>query len=166
MSIVEDNSSRTALNSQKPIGDEFGQGEIIVEKINAQNTSKKFSSFISKGSQEVNIDGTVFLKSAKGDIVISGKEIFCGNVKYPFEEILGIVRSGNNLIKSVDVTLESKIKNKRYHIELEIISENSDKIFSKLTRISMKPERDLTRHTVKRQGKFLKERFGLRRNSR
>lgn len=164
MSIVEDNSSRTALNSQKPVGDEFGQGEIIVEKINAQNTSKKFSSFISKGSQEVNIDGTAFMKSAKGDIIISEREIFCGNVKYPFDRIIGIVRSGNNVMKSVDVTMETMIESRRYHIELEILTENIDEVFSKLTKISMNPERDLTRHTVRNQSNFLKDRFGLRRN--
>ena len=112
MSIIEDNSSKTAFNSPKPIGEEFGHGEIIVEKINAQNTSKKFSSFISKGSQEVNIDGTTFTKSAKGNIIISENEIICGNVKYPFDKIVGIVRSANNLMKSVDVTLETMIENK------------------------------------------------------
>ena len=164
MSIIEDNSSKTAFNSPKPIGEEFGHGEIIVEKINAQNTSKKFSSFISKGSQEVNIDGTTFTKSAKGNIIISENEIICGNVKYPFDKIVGIVRSANNLMKSVDVTLETMIENKRYHIELEIISDCSDKIFSKLTRLSMRPERDLTRHSIKNQSNFLKDRFGLRRN--
>ncbi len=164
MSITNDKNSRTALGSQKPSEKEFGVGEIIVEKINPQNTSKKFSSFIPKGSHEVNIDGTAFMKSAKGNIYVSENEIVCGNVKYPFNNIIGIVRSNNNLIKSVETIVECIIENKRYHIKLQIITEDSDKLFSKLTKISMRPDHDLTRHSVKNQSNFLKDRFGLRRN--
>ena len=164
MSIIDDKTSRTPLGSQKPSGENFGIGEIILEKISPQNTSKKFSSFIRKGSHEVNIGGMTFMKTANGNIYVSDKKITCGNVTYPFNRIIGIVRSGNNLIKSVEAILESIIDNKRYHLKLEIISENSDSLFATLNKIVMRADRDLTRHTIKNQSNFLKDRFGLQRN--
>jgi len=164
LTINEDSSSRTALGSSRPVGIDFGTGEVIVEKISPQNTTRKFSSFSSKESQKVNIDGIEFLKSVKGVIYVSENNISCGNVTYPYNRILGLVRSNNNLMKSIEITLETISNNKRYHVKLQIITDNSDKLFTKLSQISLKTEHDLTRHTMKNQSNFLKDRFGLRRS--
>lgn len=164
MSKIDNKSNRTALGSQKPKGEGFGQGKIIVEKINPQNTSKKFSSFIQKGSSNINIDGTEFMKSTKGAIYLSKNKLVCGNVTYPFNRIIGIVRSNDNLMNSVETTVESIIEDRRYHVKLKIIMENSDKLFKKLGKVSTMTQPDLTRHTMKNQSNFLKDRFGLRRN--
>lgn len=163
MSIIDDKNSRTALGS-KPIGEDFGQGEIIVGKISPQNTSRKFSSFITNGSNEINIEGMAFAKSAKGTIYVSDQSIVCGNVKYPFDKIIGLVRSNSNVMKAVEATVEIIAENKRYHVTLEIITSNSDKLFSKMSQLSMRPNPDLARHTGKNQSSFLKDRFGLKRN--
>ena len=163
MSIIDDKNSRTALGS-KPIGEDFGYGEIIVGKIIPQNTSRKFSSFITHGTNQINIDGTEFAKSAKGKIYVYDQGIICGNVKYPFDKIIGLVRSNNNVMKAVESTVEILAGNKRYHVKLEIITDDSDKLFSKLSKISMKPNSDLSRHTLKNQSNFLKDRFGMKRD--
>ena len=164
MNISDDYNSKTPLETKIPDGEDFGLGEIVVEKISPQNTSKKFSSFISKGSNEVNIQETTFMKSARGSIYVSNNNIICGNVTYPFNRIIGIVRAGNNLMKSVETTVEYVTEDKRYHIKLKIITENSDRLFSKLSKISMRADYDLTRHVMKNQSNFIKDRFGLKRN--
>jgi len=163
LSIIDDNNSRTALGS-KPTGEDFGYGEIIVGKIIPQNTSRKFSNFVTHGTNQINIDGTEFAKSAKGKIYVSDQSIVCGNVKYPFNKIVGLVRSNNNVMKAVESTVEILAEDKRYHVKLEIITDDSDRLFSKLSKISMKPDSDLARHTLKNQSNFLKDRFGLKRN--
>lgn len=163
MSIIDDTNSRTALGT-KPIGEDFGHGEIIVGKINPQNVSRKFSSFVTSNTNGINIDGTEFAKSSKGKIYVSDQSIICGNVKYPFDKIIGLVRSNTNVTKAVEATVEIIASGKRYHVKLEIITDDSDKLFSKMSHISMKPRSDLNRDILKNQSGFLKDRFGLKRN--
>ena len=113
MSVIDDNNYGSLRGTPKLSGVEDFEGEIIVRKIYPRNSSKKFSNFIPRGTNEVNLDGIKFTASASGKIYVSDQIIRCENIKYPFNKIVRFDHLYNNMLKSVETTIEIIVGDER-----------------------------------------------------